>query len=190
MRLPEQKESLAHLSVGTAPTYDPFKAHEYYIRTRQLKPRQGAAHPSSTGGRTPPRLISSPRAAANPALMKQRAEAAAQVETLQKKLSQLNEALKTALKKEAEAKAKKGPQKPTEATKSEKARKSKQYRQAHKQELKTKAKQTAAKSGGGSKSKKGTAKKSGPGSSTAIKAAIAGLQRALAAAQARQRALG
>jgi hypothetical protein len=120
--------------------------------------------------------------------MKQRAAAAAQVATLQKKLSQLNAALKTALKKEA--KGKKVPQKPTAATKSKKARQSKQYRQAHKQQLKTKAKQAAAKSGGGSKNKKGTAKKSGPGSSTAIKAAIAGIQRALAAAQARQRALG
>lgn len=205
VRLPEQKPSLAHLSVASAPTYDPFKAHEYYIRTRKLHPRQAGVQVNRSSNS---RLISHPSRPNGAELQKQRAVAAKQVADLQKKLSQLNAALKTALQKEGAAKKSSG--KPTAAEKSKKARESKQFRQSHKQALKTKAKQAAAAApqstsaapSGSSQSTasssnvaKGTStavnkKKPGAGSSIAIKAAIAGVQRTLAAAKARQRALG
>lgn len=191
VRLPEDKPSLTHQSLAGA-HYDPFKAHEYYIRTRKLHPRQkGSGRTVVNRGRTRLRP-------ATPNLQKQRAEAAAQVDSLQKKLSQLNQALKVALAKEAKPKKPKylgGGGKPSAADKAKAARLNKKYRQKHKQQLKTKAKQASAKSGGGSggsSSGKGTAttKKSGSGSSTAIRAAITRVQQALAAAKARQRALG
>jgi outer membrane biosynthesis protein TonB len=189
VHLPDKKPSLVHM----VPGYDPAKAHEYYLRTRKLHPRKKGAAQPTTGRTTGARMLRpvTARPTNNAALRKQRADAAAQVASLQKKLSQLNKALKEALKKEAEAKKK--PKEPTAADKSKKARESKKYRQEHKQELKTKAKQEAAKSGGGSKdtsSATTTTKKSGAGSSKSIRAAIAGVQRALAAAKARQRVLG
>jgi hypothetical protein len=187
VRLPEDKPPLTHQFSTAAPRqYDPFKAHEYYIRTRHLHPRKGGTGRALIN-RSRTRLGPAP-----PSLQKQRAEAAAQVDALQKKLSQLNQALKVALAKEA--KPKKRQRKPTATDKSKKARQSKKYRQAHRQQLKTKAKQAAAKSSGGSGSGggKGTATttKSGSGSSTVIRAAITRVQQALAAAKARQRALG
>jgi FtsZ-interacting cell division protein ZipA len=189
VHLPEKKPSLVHM----VPGYDPAKAHDYYLRTRKLHPRKKGAAQPTTGRTTGARMLRpvAARPTNNAALRKQRADAAAQVASLQKKLSQLHEALKAALAKEAAAK--KSSAKPTAADKSKKARESKKYRQEHKQQLKTKAKQDAAKSGGSSKGK-GTAttssKKSGAGSSKSIRAAIAGVQRALAAAKARQRVLG
>lgn len=179
-----------------APHYDPFKAHAYYIRTRKLHPRQRGSGQPQVNRFRPQRLASSP------SVMKQKADLDAHISALQTKLAQLKAALNQAVKKES---ATKGPKKPTAADKSKKARESKKYRQEHKQVLKTKAKQAAAKSGGGSggsssngtagsggSSSKGTATtaKTGSGSSTAIRAAIASVQQALTDAKARRRALG
>lgn len=189
--------------------YDPKKAHDYYLRTRELKGRKGAtAQP--TVGRGPGRIqpgrhtVGKAQIKRNPAkLAAQRKVARAQVVSLQKKLAELQDALKAKMSEERKsartalskvAKSAKDAAKPdTAAEKSEKAREAKKYRDKHKQELKTEAKKDTASSGGsssGSKSEPKSAAKSAGGSVKEIKAAIAGVKTALAAAKARQRALG
>lgn len=189
MKLPNG-EILMHAGVP----YDPVKAHEYYVRTRKLKGRKKGTRPTASavrGARLPVK--------GNPVLVKQRKEAAARVASLQKTLAKLQDALKTKMAeaKKAEQKSKRSAKeaaKPdTAAEKSDKAREAKKYRDTHKQELKTKAKQDRAKSGGsggGSKSEIKKAGKSVADSVAEIKTAIAGVQKALTAAKARQRALG
>lgn len=125
--------------------YDPAKAHEYYMRTRKLHPRQKAAPPPTVAGGVHPRRAkgSSPRA-------KQKRELASHIQTLETKLQKLEFLIKkkeAVLKKNAAgAKAKANANK---KTKSQIALKSKQYRQKHKQALKIKAKAAAAAKGDG-----------------------------------------
>jgi hypothetical protein len=178
VQLPQDKPSLEHLA-----PYDPAKAHAYYLRTRKLHPRQGGAG-QPIGGRTGPTKPKGVIPAAPAAqLARQRAQAAAAVTTLTNKLSELKTVL--ARKKAALNRDKKS-QKPTAADKSKAARESKQYRQKHKQELKTKRDQQSG-SGGGSKSVIANPKS---GSIKQVEAAIHTVQAALTAAKARQRALG
>lgn len=147
--------------------YDPVKAHEYYLRTRKLKGRK-------RGQAQPPKV--DPKAKAN---------AAATVARLQKKI-QLLEAELRKRKEEAKKAAQEAKKKPTAEEKRKAAKQSKQYRQKHKQELKTKAKQAAAKNGGGTKK----ASNNKGGSIEDLQKTIDGLKVRLAAAVARQRALG
>jgi hypothetical protein len=169
--MPLSESELVH-----GPLYDPVKAHQYYMRTRQLHPRQrGAAQP--TGGRAAHQPVRN-----NPQLQKQRKQAAERVAKLESTLARLQEKLKAKM-----------AQPDTAAEKHKKARESKKYRQEHKQELKTKAKKEAAKTSGGSsgsKSKSDTKKSDGGGSVKELKAAIEKVKSALTAAKARQRALG
>lgn len=183
MLLPQDKAELSHVVVG----YDPGKAHEYYLRTRKLHPRQKGQQ-AVAGLRK--RASGQPAGRKSKASSKQVAEAAAAVKQLSKKLTELKGVL--ALKKAAQRK------KPTAADKHEKARDSKKYRQKHKQVLKTKAKHARAKAGGGSKkagatggggSKKVIANPKS-GSITEVESAIKTIQSALNTAKARQRALG
>jgi chromosome segregation ATPase len=180
MQIPEEKPELMHLAVG----YDPAKAHAYYLKTRKLHPRKKGSAPVLT---TSP--MARQPAKANPKLKQQRVAAAHRVTTLQKKLTELNKSLKQAMAdaKKAERNAKKAP---TASDKSKKAREAKKYRDTHKQELKTKAKETAAKSGGGSTSATSKAASSPAEKVQALKKAIDTVQNALTAAKARQRALG
>lgn len=184
--------------------YDPAKAHAYYERTKKLKGRKPRASTTTVS-----RSAGQPTAAArrgaklpvknNPNLKKQRQQAAARVASLQKTLASLHKALKEKMAeaKKSEAKSKKSAKeaaKPdTAAEKSKKARESKKFRDTHKQELKTDAKREQAKSGGssgGSKSSNKEGKISSADSVKEIKKAISGVQQALTAAKARQRALG
>lgn len=174
--LPQAKDDLAHMVVG----YDPVKAHEYYLRTRKLHPRQKGQQ-AVTGLRS---RASSQPAGKNQVLAKQRAEAAAAVTQLSKKLTELKGVL--AIKKAALSRDKK--LKPTASDKSKKARESKKYRQKHKQELKTKAKKARGKGGGGGSKKVIDNPKSG--SIKEVEAAIKTVTAALNTAKARQRALG
>src|SRR4051812_33551706 len=86
VHLPEDKPSL--LLLHATPGYDPAKAHAYYLRTRNLHPRQrGAVQPtSSRTGPTRPRTGIPPPAAAQ--LARQRAQIAAAITTLENKLSE------------------------------------------------------------------------------------------------------
>lgn len=122
--------------------YDPQKAHEYYLRVRELKGRQpGHADPLKgrpTAHHPPPPTHSQ----ISPALQ-------AQINSIKSRLAQLQARLRELLANKQKT-AKKSDHK-TAAEKSKDARESKKYRDAHKSELAQKAKKAASKSGGGSK---------------------------------------
>lgn len=184
MKLPDGT-TLMH---GSRP-YDPAKAHEYYIRTRKLKGRKKASQqPAHTRGsqlfRSDPTYTvtvggKTSRLTA-PQLKEQKANAAKRVSSIKKKLAKLNAELK---KRVAEAKrAERESKKPDSAAeKSEAARDAKKYRDKNQQKLATKGKKAAA--------EKSTKKDAEPDSVDALKDRIAGVQKSLAAAVERQRAL-
>lgn len=137
MRLPDGT-TLMH---GKSP-YDPVKAHEYYLRTRQLKGRKkGTSYTVRYQGKTV--KLSAKE------LAEQKAYAAKRVTAIKEKLAELNvklkEALREAQKKQAKSK-REASKPPTAAEKSEAARESKKYRDKHKQELATKSRKAAAES--------------------------------------------
>jgi len=160
--------------------YDPVKAHEYYIRTRQLKGRKpGAGRPG--GG------IAPPRAADN---QQRKIAAAEQVARLRSKLAQLQTELKKRMAeaRKADAEAKKPA---TAAEKRQAAKDAKKYRDKNQQKVKAAAKKAAAKSsggGGGASASKSSSK--GGNSVEDLKRTIDRVRTDLAAAVARQRALG
>jgi hypothetical protein len=169
MLLPEDKPDLLHYAYG----YDPAKAHDYYMRVRQLHPRKKGIKPT-------------------PDVQAQRAEVAAAVTNLTNKLNELKQVL--ARKQAALNRDKKAKLSPA-AAKTRKAQKSKQYRQTHKSQLRAKAKAAASKSHGGGRSHGGTSTQSviadpKSGSIKEVQSAIKAVETALAAAKARQRALG
>lgn len=121
---------------GPAP-YDPVKAHEYYLRTRQLKGRKKAASYTVKleSGKTV-RL-------SEKQLTEQRAYMAKRIGEIKNRLAELNSKLvkmmSEAKKKKSESK-REAEKKPTAAEKSKAARESRQYRDKHKTELAAKAK--------------------------------------------------
>jgi hypothetical protein len=141
--------------------YDPVKAHEYYIRTRQLKGREKGR--SSPVGR--PSISRSPTFTVKTGrgnvrltgrqLAEQKAYAAKRVNDIKNRLSELNVKLRKAM---AAAETKKDKTKreskkaPTAAEKSKAARESEQYREKHKTKLATKRKATSGKTSAKSKS--------------------------------------
>lgn len=166
--------------------YDPVKAHEYYVKNRQLKGRKtGSAKPA---GRTMMRIDDTFSVEVGTGkkiklnskqLAEQKAYAAHRVAQIQKKLTQLNIELKKrmAVARQSEAKSKRGP---TAAEKSKAARDSKQFRDKHKSELKNKAKAA-------NKEKSTTKPKTD--SVEGLKKTIQKVQKSLDAAVQRQRAL-
>ena len=135
---------------GQNPLYDPVKAHEYYLRTRQLKGRQAGGKNESTPQRGKGSTYSLKGfhgenvKLSETQLTEQKAYASYRVSQIRKKLTELNGKLrkKLAAAREAEAKAKKGS---TAAEKSKAAKEAKKYRDSHKQSLANKAKNNAAK---------------------------------------------
>jgi hypothetical protein len=150
MRTPTdlQREQLAHI-------YDPKKAHDYYERHKHLKGRHHGSGQPPPSNRGPGQQ--------NSARAKQKHELQAHITYLSKKLLELEQLIQlkeAALKRSkatanANAKAK-GHKPKTAAEKLKAKRDAKKYRQKHHQQLKNKAKQASAKSGGGSH-KKGVA---------------------------------
>lgn len=133
---------IAHL---LAP-YDPVKAHEYYLRTRQLKGRQAGAE-QLTIGRT---SKAAPLPAKKPAKSKKQTAFEAQIAALQGRLEKLRTVL-AELTKQAQARsgvtptapAKSG-DKPTKQTSKQKAaaaKKAKAYYEKHKNDKKTPSQQ-------------------------------------------------
>lgn len=122
---------------GKAP-YDPVKAHEYYIRTRQLKGRKKGSPTFSVrkpGGST---VTLTTRQ-----LTEQRIYAAKRVNDIKLKLAELNSKLNIALREAREKKAKaerKADKPPTAAEKSKDAREAKKYRTKNRQKLANKRK--------------------------------------------------
>jgi Tfp pilus assembly protein FimV len=163
----EELQQLLHLdgfaSLGARSQYDPVKAHQYYEQHKHLKGRRKGSTQPTGAGRPRQQRPAKSRA-------RQKAELQARITNLSKKLQELEQLIqvkeaalkrsqasaKSTAKKERSAKEKNKPQ--TAAEKAKAARDAKQYRQKHRQELKTKAKQASQKSGGGS-SKKGASQK-------------------------------
>lgn len=165
---------------GSAP-YDPVKAHEYYLKTRELKGRKkGSAAPPPS--KVPVKgLGTKPKKPTNPQeLARQRQYAAKRVAEIKSKLADLNARLKKAMAdaKEAEAKSKKPP---TAAEKAKAARDAEKYRDKHKSELKAKGKKAAAKESASDKPKHDSVE--------SLKKTISEVKGRLAAAVAAQRAL-
>lgn len=176
--------------------YDPKKAHEYYLRNRDLKGRvkgsqkQTVGRKSSSGQSMGQKTSSASytvtvrgRSAklTTQQLKEQKAYAAQRVTSIKTKLGKLNAELK---KRMAEAKKfEQEAKKPdTASEKADAARKSKQYRDKHKQELKNKSKKAT------SEKKKSTGDSKIDGIAK-LKETIAGVQKSLEAAVERQRAL-
>lgn len=165
MRLPNG-EVLMH---GVAP-YDPLKAHEYYIRTRQLRGRKGGRPKALTrknpliGDTSAPAITYTVKLADGSSaivtaqqLAEQKAFAAKRVGEIKSKLTELAAVLKIAMRnaKEAKAKAEKEAAQPdTAAEKSAAAKDAKQYREKHSTEIATKAKTAASKKAPSSTAKK------------------------------------
>ena len=158
--------------------YDPAKAHEYYLRTRQLKGRK-AASPTYTvrTGRKSVTLTGRQ-------LAEQKANVAERISAIKTKLAELtvkiNKLVSETKKNTSETKreAKKAP---TASEKSEAARESEKYRDKHKQELSTKRKTDSTNKSAKSKSEKDAV--------VALEVKISEVKDRLTAAVARQRAL-
>lgn len=119
---------------GKAP-YDPAKAHEYYIRTRQLKGRKkGTSYTVKTGGGGTVRL-------SEQQLKEQSAYAAKRVGEIKSRLSELSAKLQ-----EMKATAhRKKDRKPTAADRSQTKRDARKYREKHRSELASKARRSTSK---------------------------------------------
>lgn len=124
--------------------YDPVKAHEYYMQTRQLKGRKkGLAQPVNTTGSSTPRsssgMVTVKLASGkvvkltSQQMAEQQAYAAKRVGEIKNNLNKLSAELK---KKLAEAEKKKKSNQPlTAAEKLKVAQDAKQYRAAHRQKI-------------------------------------------------------
>lgn len=179
--------------------YDPAKARAYYLRTRKLKGRKKKGSTFVVTDKNKGTIISKSKRKAkgvskDPKLRKQRVNAAVRVAVLKKKLSQLNGELKKrmaeARKSEQESRksAQEAKKPDTAAEKSKQARDAKQYRDKNQQKIATKAKQAAGKAPDTKESK--TKKSGGEDSVQELKKTIERVQRSLAGAIAKQRALG
>jgi hypothetical protein len=135
--------------------YDPAKAHQYYLRTRQLKGRKPASRKNPLTGDT----TSSPTFTVRRSdgttvklsakqLAEQKAYAAKRVNAITKRLAELGSKLRKAMAKaqDTKAKSKRESSKPATASeKSQAARDAKKYRSKHQQSIATKSKATAKK---------------------------------------------
>lgn len=158
---------------GRAP-YDPVKAHEYYIRTRQLKGRKKGQPTFSVKKPSGSTVVLTARQ-----LTEQRAYAAERINNIKQKLAELTSQLHKAMGEAREKKAKserEAKKPPTAAEKSEAARESKKYRTKNRQKLANKRKSEAR-----------TEKEADP--VKALQTKIEGIKKRLSAAVAIQRAL-
>lgn len=148
---------------GKAP-YDPVKAHEYYIRTRELKGRKKAnvllpvTVPTTTKKKSSSYTVNLGGKSvklSEKELAEQKASVERRITEIKKNLAKLGDKLKEAM---TEAKAKKAKsrrnanKKPTAAEKSEAARESKKYRKEHQQEIKSKSRSRGKKESSSSSS--------------------------------------
>jgi hypothetical protein len=177
--------------------YDPVKAHEYYLKTRQLKGRKkGSAKPPPTGGGKPKATsftVTSPNGIVKltpKQFAEQKAYAEARVASIAGKLHKLEAVLHEKMRaaKQSEAKSKKSAadaaKPPTAAEKAKAAKASAQYKDKHKTQLAAKAKQAAA------KAPKSSPKKSHDLNTVeGLKSAINDVKKSLHAAIERQRSL-
>lgn len=158
--------------------YDPVKAHEYYMKNRKLHPRVKSARyeVKRSDGKTV--TLSAKQ------LAEQKAYAEHRVSAIHDRLATLKKELVKKIDVTKKSKAK-----PTAADKSKAARESRKYRDAHKQELKTKEKQAAATSGGSKSSSSSTTSKKSPETVDSLSTKIVSTKASLKAAVEKQREL-
>lgn len=128
--------------------YDPVKAHEYYIRTRQLKGRnKGRKNPLIGDSSSPTYTVTLPSGETavltKQQLVEQKAYIAQRVSETKAKLSELNSTLRKAMSEAKRKKAesdRKAAAPPTAAEKSKASREAKKYRDKHKTSIATKSK--------------------------------------------------
>lgn len=159
--------------------YDPQKAHEYYMRTRKLHPRQGGGSYTVTTSNGKTLKLSSQQ------LAEQKVYAAARVEQIKKNLSDLGVILRDKLQKAKESAAQ-AAKPPTNAEKAKAARDAAAYRNSHKQKIATAAKNAASKTPSGGSTSTGSSKTDTVDS---VKKEIATAKTNLKAAVAKQREL-
>lgn len=170
------------LEYGLAHFYDPIKAHEYYLKNRELTGRKKAkpkmhtyedgssvtvaenrrrAITAKTGidprtGKTRAQIAKEARAKAKKQLTEQVGRLEDKLKRLDAKIAEMEREASSGDRKSKAKKerARKEAEKPkTAAEKAKAARESEKYRDKHKQELKNKDKKSSSKSGGGSKKK-------------------------------------
>jgi len=157
-----------------AHSYDPAKAHEYYLRVRELKGHQGGkVIPIKGHGGHAPKAAPPHKKKVSPQLQHQVDQLTARLHTLQARLRELLGNQKKAKKDDGHKSA---------AEKSKDARESKQYREKHKAEIASKSKHAAKKSGGGGHTSVGSMNE------TEVRAAIKRTRSNLQAAVAKARA--
>jgi hypothetical protein len=163
--------------------YDPVKAHDYYIKNRDLKGRKKGTHTYEDGSTVSaaenerrkitartgidPRTGKTRQQIAREARVKLRKKITEQVGRLEDKLKKIEDKIRELEHKESsedrkgkakKERSRKEAEKPkTAAEKAKDARESSKYRDKHKQELKSKAKKDG-KSGGGKKDGKSSGK--------------------------------
>lgn len=137
--------------------YDPVKAHEYYMRTRELKGRRKSSSPPAAVRKAARNLTVSRSSAytvkvnnktvrlTQQQLEEQKAYAALRVRKIKSRLDELTTKLNGMMKKARKEKESIN-KKPTAADKSKSAREAKKYRKEHRQELANKAKAASKKS--------------------------------------------
>lgn len=155
--------------------YDPVKAHQYYLRTRQLHPRAKSTEYTVTKGNGKVVKVSPKELAA------QKAYVAERITNLKAKLSKLTTELHKKLA-DAAAADRKAKQAPTAADKTAAKQSSKKYRDKNKTKLAAQAKANS-----------GSSSSSSPGSKTSnvdsLKREISTARDSLKTAVARQRSL-
>jgi hypothetical protein len=178
---------------GSTP-YDPVKAHEYYLRTRKLKGRQGSlgtapARPRPSRSRSTGFVVKLPNGKTTTMsareLTEQKAYAAKRVQEIKVKLAELSSKLKKAMSeaRKKDAKSTREAKKPeTAAEKSEKAREAKQYREKNQTKLATKRRAAA-------KTPEAKEKAAKEGAVAKLEGQIEDIQKRLKAAVSIQRAL-
>lgn len=170
--------TIAHINMD----YNPQKAHEYYMRTRQLHPRTTKGETKQPVGRHHTTRTSSQRNTTKTNSQhssEQRAYAAQRVSELKSRLTELTTELRSRL----AAASKRGTssnKKPTVQSKQKAAQQSKRYRDTHKQKIATQRKQAAAKTHGVSSLSTDEIKREIVNIKNKLKAAVAAQQHLIA----------
>lgn len=133
--------------------YDPVKAHEYYERTKQLKGRKKGKVSAKPQGKAPSKTKSS----SSPVRRDDTKDAMARVTRLKTKVSKLQGALseaRAALSERRRKNTKEERKNSDGKTTAEERRRSKEYRDKHRQELESKRKKDGSSGGSSSSSSK------------------------------------
>lgn len=169
--------TIAHINMD----YNPQKAHEYYMRTRQLHPRTTGRTKQSVGRHHTTRTSSQHHTTKTSSQhsSEQRVYAAQRVSELKSRLAELTAELRSRLA-AASKRGSSSKKKPTPTDKRKAAQQSKRYRDTHKQKLASQRKQAAAKTHGLSSVSTDEIKREIANIKVKLKAAVAAQRRLIA----------